>query len=218
MKLSKIFSYLFHPILIPTIVLYIGINNVDYFYLIFQNDSMNLYLIIISFTLVLPLISAILFIKSGLIESLEMRDKMERRGPLLTTATIMIIGFPIFNSTSKISVHLSSIYISSIILLIIAFFITKKWKISLHMLGVGGATGSFISLNYLFGGLYFFSILFVFLSGILAFSRLDLKAHNEKQVYVGFILGCLFQSFFILSYSSIISTISILRSSIAPIL
>ena len=218
MKLSKIFSYLFHPILIPTIVLYIGINNVDYFYLIFQNHSMNLYLTIISFTIVLPLISAILFVKYGQIESLEMRDKTERRGPLLTTAAIMIIGFPIFNSTSKISLHLSSIYISSIILLIIAFFITKKWKISLHMLGVGGATGTFISLNYLFGGLYYFSILFIFLSGFLAFSRLELKAHNEKQVYIGFILGCFFQSFFILSYSSIISTISILRSSIAPIL
>mgnify|MGYP001235789784 FL=1 len=86
------------------------------------------------------------------------------------------------------------------------------------MLGVGGATGTFISLNYLFGGLYYFSILFIFLSGFLAFSRLELKAHNEKQVYIGFILGCFFQSFFILSYSSIISTISILRSSIAPIL
>ncbi len=86
------------------------------------------------------------------------------------------------------------------------------------MLGVGGATGTFISLNYLFGGLYYFSILFIFLSGILAFSRLDLKAHDEKQVYVGFTLGCVFQGFFILNYSSIISTISILRSSIASLL
>ncbi len=218
MKFSKILSYLLHPILMPIIVLYIGINNVDYFYLIFYNYSNNLYLIILAFTMALPLISAILFVKSGRVESLEMRKKEERRGPLFISALIMGIGFPIFYSIAKLSFHLSSIYISSIILLSFAFLITIRWKISLHMLGVGGATGTFIALNYIFGGIYYFVILFLFLSGLLAFARLDQKAHNESQVYVGFVLGCVFQSLFIVNYSSIISTISILRSNIASLL
>jgi len=205
----------------PIIVLYIGINNVDYFYLIFYNYSNNLYLIILAFTMVLPLISAILFVKSGRVESLEMRKKEERRGPLFISAIIMIIGFPIFHSIAKRSFHLSSIYISSIILLFFAFLITKRWKISLHMLGIGGATGTLLSLNYIFGGIYYFVILFLFLSGLLAFARLNQKAHNSSQVYVGFVLGCFFQSLFIVNYSSIISTIStisILRSNIASLL
>jgi len=218
MNFSKILSYLLHPILMPIIVLYIVINNVDYFYLIFHNYSNNLYLIILAFTMALPLISAILFVKSGRVESLEMRKKEERRGPLFMSAFIMGIGFPIFYSIAKLSFHLSSIYISSIILLSFAFLITIRWKISLHMLGVGGATGTFIALNYIFGGIYYFVILFLFLSGLLAFARLDQKAHNESQVYVGFVLGCVFQSLFIVNYSSIISTISILRSNIASLL
>jgi len=219
MKFSKIISYLLHPILMPIIVLYIGINNVDYLYLIFHNYSNNLYVIILTFTMVLPLISAILFIKSGRVESLEMRKKEERRGPLFVSALIMIIGFLFFYyPIAKLSVHLSAIYILSIILLFFAFLITKRWKISLHMLGIGGATGAFIALNYIFGGIYYFVVLFFFLSGLLAFSRLDQKAHNASQVYVGFVLGCVFQSLFIVYYSSIISTISILRSSIASLL
>ena len=218
MKFSKILSYLLHPILMPIIVLYIGINNVDYFYLIFHNYSNTLYLIILAFTMVLPLISAILFVKLGRVESLEMRKRKERRGPLFISILIMIIGFPIFYSIAKLSPHLSAIYISSIILLFFSFLITIRWKISLHMLGVGGATGTFIALNYIFGGIYYFVVLFFFLSGLLAFSRLDQKAHNESQVYVGFVLGCVFQSLFIVNYSSIISTISILRSSIASLL
>ena len=218
MKFSKIISYLLHPILMPIIVLYLGINNVDYFYLLFHNYSNNLYIIILSFTMVLPLISSILFVKLGRVESLEMRKKEERRGPVFMSAFIMIIGFPIFYSIAKLSFHLSSIYISSIILLFFAFLITKRWKISLHMLGIGGATGTFIALNYIFGGIYYFVVLFFFLSGLLAFSRLDQKAHNASQVYVGFVLGCVFQSLFIVYYSSIISTISILRSSIASLL
>ena len=218
MKFSKIISYLLHPILMPIIVLYIGINNVDYFYLIFHNYSNNLYVIILTFTMVLPLISAILFVKLGRVESLEMRKKEERRGPLFVSALIMGIGFPKFYLISKLSFHLSAIYISSIILLSFAFLITIRWKISLHMLGIGGATGTFIALNYIFGGIYYFVVLFIFLSGLLAFSRLDQKVHNESQVYVGFVLGCVFQSLFIVYYSSIISTISILRSSIASLL
>ena len=39
MNFSKIISYLLHPILMPIIVLYLGINNVDYFYLLFHNFS-----------------------------------------------------------------------------------------------------------------------------------------------------------------------------------
>ena len=218
MKFSKILSYLLHPILMPIIVLYIGINNVDYFYLIFYNYSNNLYLIILAFTMALPLISAILFVKLGRVESLAMRKRKERRGPLFISILIMIIGFPIFYSIAKLSPHLSAIYISSIILLFFSFLITIRWKISLHMMGIGGATGTFIALNYIFGGIYYFIFLFFALSGLLAFSRLDQKAHNESQVYVGFVLGCVFQSLFIVYYSSIISTISILRSSIASLL
>ena len=218
MKFSKILSYLLHPILMPIIVLYIGINNVDYFYLIFHNYSNTLYLIILAFTMVLPLISSILFVKLGRVESLEMRKRKERRGPLFISILIMIIGFPIFYSIAKLSPHLSAIYISSIILLFFSFLITIRWKISLHMMGIGGATGTFIALNYIFGGIYYFIFLFFALSGLLAFSRLDQKAHNESQVYVGFVLGCVFQSLFIVNYSSIISTISILRSSIASLL
>ena len=218
MKFSKILSYLLHPILMPIIVLYIGINNVDYFYLIFHNYSNTLYLIILAFTMVLPLISAILFVKLGRVESLEMRKRKERRGPLFISILIMIIGFPIFYSIAKLSPYLSAIYISSIILLFFSFLIKIRLKISLHMLGIGGATGTFIALNYIFGGIYYFIFLFFALSGLLAFSRLDQKAHNESQVYVGFVLGCFFQSLFIVNYSSIISTISILRSSIASLL
>ena len=218
MKLSKILSYLLHPILMPIIVLYIGVNNVDYFYLIFHNYFNTLYIIILTFTMVLPLISAMFFVKLGRVESLEMRKRKERRGPLFFYILIMIIGFPIFYSISKLSFHLSAIYISSIILLFFSFLITIRWKISLHMLGVGGAAGTFIALNYIFGGIYYCVVLFFFISGLLAFSRLDQKAHNASQVYVGFVLGCVFQSLFIVNYSSIISTISILRSSIASLL
>ena len=47
-------------------------------------------------------------------------------------------------NVSKLVPVLTSIYIASLVVLILAYIITTKWKISLHMLGIGGATGTFI--------------------------------------------------------------------------
>ena len=218
MKISKALSYVLHPIFMPIIVIYISLNYVEYFQIIFSNYTRPLYIIITVFTMLLPLISSLLFLQFKKVESLEMKTKEERNRPIFISIIIMIIGYSFFKNISQLSPYLTSIYLSSVFILIIAFLITKKWKISLHMLGIGGATGSFIALNYIFDGMYFWVILFLFLSGLLAFARLDQKAHNTSQVYAGFLLGCIFQTLFIVNYNSIISTISIFRSSIASLL
>ena len=218
MKISKILSSILHPIFMPLIVICISLNYVEYFQLVFSNYTKPLYIIIAVFTLILPLISSVLFVIFKKVESLEMRTKEERNGPIFVSIMIMIIGYPFFKSISQLSPYLTSVYLSSVFILIIAFLITKRWKISLHMLGIGGATGSFIALNYIFGGMFFWVILFLFLSGLLVFARLNLKAHNRSQVYVGFLLGCIFQTCFIVYFNSIISTISIFLSSMASLL
>jgi len=218
MKISKILSYILHPIFMPLIVIWISLNYVEYFQLVFSNYTKPLYIIIAVFTLILPLISSVLFVIFKKVESLEMRTKEERNGPVFVSIMIMIIGYPFFKSISQLSPYLTSVYLSSVFILIIAFLITKRWKISLHMLGIGGATGSFIALNYIFGGMFFWVILFLFLSGLLVSARLNLKAHNRSQVYAGFLLGCIFQTCFIVYFNSIISTISIFLSSMASLL
>ena len=218
MKMSRFLSYILHPIFMPLLVLYIILNYIDFFNILFFSYTKPLYIIISLFTLIFPLISVLISLKFNTIASLEMSTKEERNTPLFYTIILMIIGFSLFKNISQLSPYLTSVYLSSIIILIIAFLITKKWKISLHMLGIGGATGSFIALNIIFGGLYYWVILFLFLSGLLAFSRLDLNAHTKDQVYIGFFLGCLLQTFFILYFNSTISTISIFLSSIASLL
>ena len=118
----------------------------------------------------------------------------ERNLPLFYTILMMIIGFSFFKKIAFLSIHLCSIYLSGVIVLIIAFFITKKWKISLHMLGVGAALGSLINMNIVFGNLFNWILGLIIISGLLAYSRLELKAHNKKQIYAGFGLGCVLQS------------------------
>ena len=218
MKISMVFSILLHPVFMPTITFFVLLNEVEFFNILFSGIKNLLYSIIIIFTFVLPLIVSFLLLKLKRIKSLEMEKKEERNSPLFYTILIMILGFSFFKTTAYLSPHLCSIYLSLVIILTLAFLITKKWKISLHMLGIGGATGSFIAMNIVFGNLYYWIIIFFFLSGLLAFSRLDLHAHNKIQVYIGFFLGCFVQTTLVLYFNSSISTISIFLSNIAFLL
>ena len=88
---------------------------------------------------------------------------------------------------------LKSEFVGAIIILFIASIVSKFWKISLHMLGIGGVVGVLFSLNILFGGLFKFAILSILVAGILAMARLAEKAHSESQIYIGFLIGFLIE-------------------------
>ncbi len=74
----------------------------------------------------------------------------------------------------------------------LAFVINLKWKVSIHMLGMGGIVGTIfgLMLRYQVDAIQLVMSL-VILSGIVGYSRLRLNAHTPLQVYVGFVLGTL---------------------------
>ena len=201
MKFSKILAILLHPIFMPTFVMLVLLYEVEFFNVLLSSYKKTLIIIVVIFTIVLPIIILLLFLKLSRIKSIEMKTIKERNLPLFYTILVMILGFSFFKKIAFLSVHLCSIYLSGIVVLIIAFLITKKWKISLHMLGVGAALGSFINMNIVFGNLYNWILGLIFVSGLLAYSRLELKAHNKKQIYAGFSLGCILQSTLTLYFS-----------------
>ena len=218
MKASKLASYLLHPIFMPLIIFFISINYVDYFRLIFSDHAFSLLTMILAVSIIFPGALILILLKFKKIESLQMKTRQERLMPLLFVFLSMLIGSRFFNDILLISPVLTSMYSSSLVILGISNLITRYWKISLHMTGIGAATGTFIALNYIYGGLYYCSLLFLILSGILASSRIHEKIHNNLQIYLGFFFGFLCQTLFIIYYNSIISTISIFLSSIASIL
>ena len=72
--------------------------------------------------------------------------------------------------------------------------INLKYKISAHMVGIGGLLGSLIVVSYVlkYNAVPQLSVL-VLLAGVIATCRLYLKAHEPKQIYSGFFLGFLTQ-------------------------
>lgn len=186
----KILSKILHPIFIHSIVITIVIKEFINI-LILPSQAPFILITSILFTLLLPLISVCFFLLTGKIQSLEMLNKEERILPLFMSILWMILGYIIMKEVFMSNPIIKSIYLGAIYTLVITTLITIKWKISLHMIGVGGAVGVFLALQVLYGGLYSVLLLSIFFSGLLAYARLELKAHNTQQVYCGFMLSFL---------------------------
>lgn len=79
---------------------------------------------------------------------------------------------------------------SGVFVLLVAALISYWWKISLHLMGVGGLSGFLLAcatMNY-FKALPFIMIAFV-VAGLLASARLKSGDHEPAQVYGGYLIG-----------------------------
>jgi len=80
------------------------------------------------------------------------------------------------------------------IAILITAFLNLKFKISAHMLGVGGLLGVLMSVAYLIQfNMTPFYIAVIILAGFIGFARLKLDEHKPYQLYVGFALGLIVQ-------------------------
>ena len=193
MRLSKAISIILHPVFIPLITLkttlffFPSIGFAIYSYLNFMM------LTIVLTTIVFPLLLILFLVKKGKVASLEMVNYKERPKPLMYSALIMFIGYSVLESILTLAPVLKAELLAAIIIVGLASFISKYWKISLHMLGVGGGTGALIGIHFLYGGLSQLIILAILISGILGIARINEKAHNHAQIYVGFLVGLFIQ-------------------------
>ena len=193
MRASKIISIILHPIFMPLIAL-----KTTLFFapsLTFSIYSYENFITLIVFltTVVLPLLLILFLVKQSKIPSLEMVNYRDRPAPLMYSALIMLIGYCTLEPILTLAPVLKVEFLGAIIIVGVAAFISKYWKISLHMLGIGGLTGVVIAVDLLVGGLYPLITLVILLSGILGVARINEKAHNHAQVYVGFLVGVFFQ-------------------------
>lgn len=188
MRLSKFISKVLHPIFIPSITILIIVKEFSNI-VVLQNQTPIIIITTIVFTFLFPLLSIMCLLFTNKVQSLEMTNKEERFIPLLITICWMLVGFYVIRDVLEFSPVIKKIYLGSIYMLSLAMIITRKWKISLHMLAIGGASGTFLILQFLYGGAFYILMFSLLISGLIGYSRLDEKAHTSPQIYVGFLMG-----------------------------
>jgi hypothetical protein len=198
-RIAKVISVLFHPLLMPTYIFALLLILNAHFALVLPLQAKVLLLgtIFIS-TCIFPLLMVLLLKFTGRILTLEMQSRQERILSMAITGVFYYLSWwmltqmhlsPIFQLV------MTGIFYTLVITILISFF----WKISLHTIAAGGATGLFTGLSLLllqpFQAIILMAIL---LGGIIGFARLKLESHNPAQVYLGWIVGFLVMLFVVI--------------------
>lgn len=190
MNFQKIISYIFHPVLFPTVgTILFFINQPKY---IPKELKYNVFYVVFLSTYVIPVFFLFILKKKNSIDSYHLKTIKERKYPILFFFILnLLLGLRLldFNISSITLLAISFIAIAVALILIFMLFYLKI-KTSLHTLAIGGLLGFLISLSYHYQirMLVQISVLFL-LFGIVSLSRLKLKSHNQVEVFLGFVIG-----------------------------
>jgi hypothetical protein len=187
-KILPFFSYLFHPIFIPILgtLFYIAFSDTfyskeQYFLLLFQ---------VIIITFFLPLSFFYLLKTFGKVDTIMLSDASQRKIPLLMQIALTIVLISKSITVDRFP-ELYYFFLAGIISTIIAFvLIYFKIKASLHMIALSALTFFIIglSMHNELNIIYTIAFLF-FVSGLVATSRLAMKAHTMNELLIGYASG-----------------------------
>ncbi len=192
--LTRIIAGIFHPILMPTMLLAVVFTIPTFLNGAIPN-ALKLLLLALFFvnTTLLPLFFTFWLYKINKVSDLEVSDNKERRLPFLITAVLYCVTYYMIRRISLPGfIYLSVVggCAAMIVVLIVNYF----WKISAHMVGVGALTGALIGLSFRFGlDISIYIIISVLISGLVGYARLYANAHTQAQIYAGYALGFIFQ-------------------------
>ena len=188
MSFHKFISVILHPIVIPTVGVFL--------FLLLSPEEIKkerqYYLISIVFfsTYIIPIISLTILKTLGLIKNFKVLSIKERKIPLYIMLIIFyFLGQRLLNVQDFRELGML-FYGTNISLIIIYFLFYLNIKSSLHIMSMSSALGFFL----IYGSTHSITILpiatvFIILTGILASSRLSLKAHTSLEIYLGFFIG-----------------------------
>lgn len=192
-------SVLLHPVLIPTLTVFLLVRVDPVFSgLINENALWKMLMAIAITTGVLPALSVYILSKAELVESIELKERRERIVPFIMSLFYLMATY-IFLMKAPLPGLIYSAMLGIIAafagLTIMSFF----WRISVHLCAygsmVGALSGLFAHDPFPFKELL---VLLVLLGGILASARIYLGAHSLSELAAGAAWG-FFCSFFFVS-------------------
>lgn len=132
-----------------------------------------------------------------------MEEQRERNWPLLQTAIVYGVAFYVLVQAKRIPPVIPVFILGATSAMVVAMLINLKWKISLHMIGIGGLCGAITSMYIMLqeGNPIWLALIFL-CAGVLGSARLMLLAHNSLQILSGFILGFVIEFALLMALSS----------------
>lgn len=143
---------------------------------------------------VLPVLVSLFLKQIKVVSSLTMPKREERFLPFLLTGILYLALFCMLQFYWSLPLHhvIYQIMLGATLATFVGMMITFSWKISVHMIGIGGVVGiATVSSKIADEVILAPIVISIIAAGFIGFGRLQLKAHSLEQVIAGFMLGFL---------------------------
>lgn len=181
-------SFIFHPLIMPLLgVIFYFSKSPRFIPLeIIQAKLISIFIL----TIILPILIYFLLKTLGKTKTIYLKTTQERVLPLgVNSIIIYLILQRVFPPNESIELYFFfvGILLSTLTCFILAFL---KFKASIHMISIGGVLMFFIALSIHFSiNINGTLALMTIIAGAIASSRLHLKAHDLKEIIIGFCVG-----------------------------
>ena len=189
--LLRLISILLNPLLMPIYGVLILLNSGTYLsYIPIEAKRLILTIYFIS-TILIPLSSFPFLYYQKIIKNWDLSSHKDRVLPLIILSGSQFFGWYLIGRLPVPRLFIYYIFFLGVMFLVLAL-ISIKWKISIHLAGIGGLIGLIISLAFRNTiDLHLLLMISVSAAGLLAYSRLALKENNELMISLGLIIGFL---------------------------
>lgn len=198
---ARLISLLFHPLWVMTAALLIFLAADPY---AFGTDRvverMPLLLATAGTTILIPGIAVVMMRFLGLVDDLEVRDRMQRVGPYLVAGIFYTWMTRNFLGNPDVPPLFGAVSLGCTLAIFLGFAVNVVFKVSLHTAGAAGMTAillllwmhvpdASISVGPFRVGLATLLFLSVPVAGLVGSARLALGVHRPAEVGWGYILG-----------------------------
>jgi membrane-associated phospholipid phosphatase len=191
-RVSQVVSAVFHPLIMPLACFFLAAHYDWYIRGTTDPNILRITLLVVALsTIAFPGVNLLLLRWYGVISSLAMPNRAERVTPFLSTLFFFGLGYYLL-SKGNLPAPLYSIFVGSMVALLLLTLLSLRWKVSAHGAGVAGVAGSVMALFQLhnYGNIALLSAVWL-AAGLTLTARLYLKAHTPGEVYIGAIIGFL---------------------------
>ncbi|MBP5377006.1 MAG: hypothetical protein J6Y41_03470 [Bacteroidaceae bacterium] len=197
MKIARVLSIVFSPFYTPVWILIVLFFN-SYLQMLPIEYRLFLLFTVFIFTVFIPRLGINIFRMVMSWTHMQLSHREHRHMPYLLTICSYTVCLVVLSRVNVV-MFVRGVVMAAFVSQIVCVFINAWWKVSTHMVGMGGMVGALIAFSNLF---YFNPMWYVcaliLLSGALGTSRIILRQHSLAQVIVGFIIGFVCSLVFIL--------------------
>lgn len=187
-QISKLISLVFSP-LFAQLWAFLWMFSFSYLKMLPTSYKVSIFVLVAITNVIIPLFGINMFRIVMQWTHLQLSHREHRHLPYVVTLLSYSVCLLIM-SELRVPMFIRGVVLSALVSQIICTVVNAWWKISTHMVGMGGLVGALMAFSFLFyfNPVYLLCVL-ILLSGAVGSARITLRQHSLPQVFVGFLVG-----------------------------